>query len=91
MGRPSKRPFRFFQREKIVLRQDQPMFFQLPIMIANGTGRTLSLAGALLRSPCELLNLLSEIGQQGTTSTMAPLNKLAHFDYAFAVRRTRFE
>ena len=70
MHRPSIRPFRFFQREEIVLREDQPIFFQLPIMIADSIGCCLSFAGTLLRSLCEHLNLLPEVGQQGMISTV---------------------
>jgi hypothetical protein len=50
-----------------MLGQDQPILFQFPVMIADGTGRSLSFAGAPLRIFRELFNLLPEIAQHGTT------------------------
>ena len=61
MARPRIRPFCFLQREKIVLCQDQVMLFQFPVMIADGTGRSLRFAGALLRIFRELANLVPKI------------------------------
>ena len=44
MACPRPRPFRFLQREKIVLGEDQPMLFQFHVMITNFVGGSLSFA-----------------------------------------------
>jgi hypothetical protein len=91
MDRQSIRPFRFFQRDEIVLGEDQPMFFQLPIMTADSTGRSLSLAGTLLRSLCELFNLFPEVGQHRTTLRLREnIKKIADFDYVLVGFKQKF-
>jgi hypothetical protein len=91
MDRQSIRPFRFFQRDEIVLGEDQPMFFQLPIMTADSTGRSLSLAGTLLRSLCELFNLFPEVGQHRTTLRLREnIEKMADCDYVLVGFKQKF-
>ena len=60
--------FRLFQGQEVVLGEDQPIFFQLAVMIAHSSGRCLGLAGTLLRSLGELFDLLPEIDQHGSIS-----------------------
>jgi hypothetical protein len=84
MARPRVNPFRFLQREKIVLRQDRPMLFQHPVIFPENGGCSFGFVGAILGTQCAFANLLPEFAQQSSDPAENQSMRLPDFDCAFA-------
>ena len=66
MARPRTSPFRFLQREEIVLRQDHPMLFQHAEILTENSGCSFGFIGGILGTQCAFANLLPEFAQHSS-------------------------